>query len=142
MLLNYQAKKRKISLTALIDVVFILLMFFMLTTQFIQWQSIPLELPEAENTQAHSNQPNIALLLNNQGYIQVLNEQQTTHNAEDFKHFSEFTERDLPVLLSAENLKLHPTADTHVKTLIEAFDHFKAIGLEIEIGAHVAEVTP
>ncbi|MBQ0782542.1 MAG: biopolymer transporter ExbD [Thalassolituus oleivorans] len=38
-------RARPISLTALIDVVFILLMFFMLTSSFSQWQMLDLTIP-------------------------------------------------------------------------------------------------
>ncbi|GAA6135897.1 hypothetical protein NBRC116188_26870 [Oceaniserpentilla sp. 4NH20-0058] len=38
-------RAKPISLTALIDVVFILLMFFMLTSSFSQWQMLDLNLP-------------------------------------------------------------------------------------------------
>ncbi|MAM86797.1 ExbD/TolR family protein [Allohahella sp. A8] len=41
-LLPLRARKR-ISLTALIDVVFILLMFFMLTSTFSKWSAVPLK---------------------------------------------------------------------------------------------------
>ena len=40
--------RSRISLTALIDVVFILLLFFMLTTQFTRWRS--LDVPMAQET--------------------------------------------------------------------------------------------
>ena len=40
-------RRRAISLTALIDVVFILLLFFMLTSTFTHWKAIELEAPQA-----------------------------------------------------------------------------------------------
>lgn len=40
-------RHRAISLTALIDVVFILLLFFMLTSTFTRWKAIDLEAPQA-----------------------------------------------------------------------------------------------
>ena len=43
----YARRAKPISLTALIDVVFILLMFFMLTSSFSQWQMLDLKLPSA-----------------------------------------------------------------------------------------------
>lgn len=43
----YRRSPRRIGLTPLIDVVFILLMFFMLTSSFIQWQQIELKTPRA-----------------------------------------------------------------------------------------------
>lgn len=42
--------KKTISLTALIDVVFILLMFFMLTSTFITWHSVTLQTSAAGST--------------------------------------------------------------------------------------------
>ena len=44
MLLNPPKRKVGISLTPLIDVVFILLLFFMLTSQFIEWRSLDLSI--------------------------------------------------------------------------------------------------
>jgi biopolymer transport protein ExbD len=45
--LEVARRRSAISLTALIDVVFILLLFFMLASQFVRWQS--LDLPLAQN---------------------------------------------------------------------------------------------
>ena len=47
--LIFQPRRRRISLTALIDVVFILLMFFMLTSTFSQWRAIELQAPVASD---------------------------------------------------------------------------------------------
>jgi biopolymer transport protein ExbD len=49
MLLDLEAPKRRvsISLTPLIDVVFILLLFFMLSSSFIQWRSITVSAPSS-----------------------------------------------------------------------------------------------
>jgi biopolymer transport protein ExbD len=44
--------RRTISLTALIDVVFILLMFFMLTSSFTRWSEIAIESPAVAATPA------------------------------------------------------------------------------------------
>lgn len=52
MLANPQTRRRNlISLTPLIDVVFILLVFFMLASNFLEWRSINLE-PPAKSTGA------------------------------------------------------------------------------------------
>lgn len=45
---------KKISLTALIDVVFILLMFFMLTSSFSQWRTVDLAAPATATVIANS----------------------------------------------------------------------------------------
>ncbi len=39
-----------LNLTPLIDIVFLLLVFFMLTAHFIEDQAIPIDLPEAQNS--------------------------------------------------------------------------------------------
>lgn len=55
MLANPQPRRRNlISLTPLIDVVFILLIFFMLASNFLEWRSINLNSP-AESTGRGSN---------------------------------------------------------------------------------------
>lgn len=42
---GYQSKRRWLSLTSLIDVVFLLLIFFMLTTSFSQQRKLSLDIP-------------------------------------------------------------------------------------------------
>ncbi len=53
------AKKRSlvINLTSLIDVLFLLLIFFMVTTTFISQPAIQLQLPEAEHAQTVRQSP-------------------------------------------------------------------------------------
>lgn len=43
-------RRRQISLTPLIDVVFILLLFFMLTSSFVQWRSMELHVSASAST--------------------------------------------------------------------------------------------
>ena len=45
-----RSRKRLISLTPLIDVVFILLIFFMLASNYLQWRSIELNTPTVSTT--------------------------------------------------------------------------------------------
>lgn len=45
----YQPRRKKIGLTALIDVVFILLLFFMLTSSFSQWRAVDIDMPVASS---------------------------------------------------------------------------------------------
>lgn len=56
--------RRRISLTPLIDVVFILLMFFMLTASFNQWRALPLLAPVAGEP-AVDNKPRQLVLADN-----------------------------------------------------------------------------
>lgn len=68
-----QARKgKKISLTALIDVVFILLMFFMLTSTFSQWKALPL--PAAKASSVSSDELPALILVYSNSDIRVLND--------------------------------------------------------------------
>ncbi|OUR74405.1 biopolymer transporter TolR [Methylophaga sp. 41_12_T18] len=49
--INHAQRRKAISLTPLIDVVFILLLFFMLTSTFTQWQQINLLTPAESDNQ-------------------------------------------------------------------------------------------
>ncbi|MBL4822153.1 MAG: biopolymer transporter ExbD [Colwellia sp.] len=56
--------KKSISLTALIDVVFILLMFFMLTSTFIKWRKVELQTAAAgDNVVNEQEQPEPQLII-------------------------------------------------------------------------------
>jgi len=63
-------RSKKISLTALIDVVFILLMFFMLTSSFTHWQS--LSLPSASASTTTQDGPPALVLVYASNDIRVL----------------------------------------------------------------------
>lgn len=72
-----------VDLTSLIDVVFLLLIFFMVTTTFDKNAELKIELPTASNTAASSNQDKLELLIDGQGryYVngrEVLNNQPET----------------------------------------------------------------
>ena len=49
--------KRKVSLTPLIDVVFILLLFFMLASSFIEWREIDLNVASNKSSVLQDNPP-------------------------------------------------------------------------------------
>lgn len=53
-----ETKKRKITvnLTSLIDVLFILIIFFSVSSTFLEQPGIELKLPEAESSEAHTTQ--------------------------------------------------------------------------------------
>ncbi|MDO6805130.1 biopolymer transporter ExbD, partial [Wenyingzhuangia sp. 1_MG-2023] len=60
-------RARPISLTALIDVVFILLMFFMLTSSFTQWLTMPLASQSASSEPAETEELPQLLVLHQDG---------------------------------------------------------------------------
>ncbi len=73
MLLDVGATRKpaKISLTPLIDVVFILLLFFMLTSNFMQWRQMDLPIPTASEQPAEKPEVVTVRLLSNAGDVQI-----------------------------------------------------------------------
>jgi biopolymer transport protein ExbD len=68
--MNFSRKKRQpleITLTPMIDVVFLLLIFFMVTTTFNQQSSIKISLPEAQGEETLPNEKIIMLTINADG---------------------------------------------------------------------------
>lgn len=66
----------EISLTGLIDVVFLLLIFFMVSTTFEHQTVLKVDLPEAKNVSAPEDQPNSFELVIDQDGLYYLNDRQ------------------------------------------------------------------
>lgn len=59
------------NLTPLIDIVFLLLVFFMLTAHFVRDEGIPIELPEAESAATLDDQKRVELTIDGSGDIRL-----------------------------------------------------------------------
>ena len=65
-------RNRKIpSLTPLIDIVFLLLVFFMLTAHFVKDEALDISLPEAESATTLDNDDALEIVLDKQGHILI-----------------------------------------------------------------------
>ncbi|MCW8899629.1 MAG: biopolymer transporter ExbD [Gammaproteobacteria bacterium] len=65
-------RNRKIpSLTPLIDIVFLLLVFFMLTAHFVKDEALDISLPEADSSTAIEDEGALEIVLDNQGHILI-----------------------------------------------------------------------
>ena len=65
-------RNRKIpSLTPLIDIVFLLLVFFMLTAHFVKDQVLDITLPEADSATTLENEEALEIVLDNRGHILI-----------------------------------------------------------------------
>lgn len=62
-----------VNLTPMIDVVFLLLLFFMVSTSFIRESSLKVDLPEATGQQLVEEQPPIDIVINAEGHF-IINE--------------------------------------------------------------------
>ncbi len=122
MLLNLATttRRRAVSLTPLIDVVFILLLFFMLSSSFIQHRQI--NLPMASATESEAQEIIRIQLLDNQGLIQVAGK---TLNSEQEAELAQ-------LLIQAEGSAFALSAKPNVSTqaLIRLLDQLHRAGAD------------
>lgn len=105
--------KPELNMAPLIDVVFLLLIFFMLTSSMIQIESINLDLPSA-NSAVSLNEKLINISITRQD-VYYLNKQKISESGLKDKLLFAFKENaDKPVILSVEKTA---TAEAMVKTM-------------------------
>ncbi len=78
--MSFRRKKRdelRVELTPMIDVVFLLLIFFMISTTFIETPGISIKLPEASTSIAEKEPEEIKVYLSKDGEIYLEEEQVT-----------------------------------------------------------------
>ena len=66
---NNRRGKTEVSLTPLVDIVFILLIFFLITSTFVQNPGIEVELPKATSTSAKVESDNIIMAVTKDGVV-------------------------------------------------------------------------
>lgn len=57
------------NLTPLIDIVFLLLVFFMLTSHFVRYEAMNIDLPVAESGKASNEKAQLEVVINAKGYL-------------------------------------------------------------------------
>ena len=118
-LLLPQRRKQSISLTALIDVVFILLMFFMLTSSFTKFSAVEMQSSLAASVLSDSKPQLLRLSVDGQlSYAQVALGDSATLT--DVALSSEF-DASLPTVLQ-------PAAETQVQVIVDALSRMKVLG--------------
>ncbi|HLS99486.1 MAG: biopolymer transporter ExbD [Porticoccaceae bacterium] len=123
-------RRRTLGLTALIDVVFILLMFFMLTSSFTRERQFDLSAPVA-SAAAPATAPR-QLLLGADGALQPV-------DGEIFPDDAAIRAN----LAADEPLILRPAPDASVQTLVSALARLKALGFDrLSLGNPLAPPEP
>lgn len=112
----YAARRRAVSLTALIDVVFILLMFFMLTSTFSRWKAVDFHFPVA-GPERSPQQPQ-AMILHANGALSL-----------NGRPFSVSPPGDSGGLDSTRPVVVFPEAETRLQIIISAFEQLQAAGI-------------
>ena len=130
----YRPRRHSIGLTALIDVIFILLLFFMLTSTFTRWRAVDLQVPDAGARE--STQPPQIILLDEAGGMKL-------HGSIfSVAHYGALTTDDLPEFDSERPLAILPEGDTSVQIIIAAIESLKEIGLaQVVLGNSLPEKT-
>ncbi|WP_369857161.1 ExbD/TolR family protein [Candidatus Thalassolituus haligoni] len=103
-------RARPISLTALIDVVFILLMFFMLTSSFSQWLTLPLASQSAVTTNSRSDELPQLLVLHHDGSVTLAQDKPARFDA---------LEQAIGQIDHSSKLVVLPEADIQVQRIVE-----------------------
>lgn len=112
--MKFQRKKREnvdITLISMIDVLFVLLLFFMVSTTFNQHTELKVKLPEAEGVEAEQLPKTVSLVIDADGIYslmgddglphQLINQQRAGLKQELSKHAAEA--KDLPFVINADD---------------------------------------
>lgn len=84
--MKFQRKKREnvdITLISMIDVLFVLLLFFMVSTSFNQHTEVNIKLPEAEGTAAEENPKTVSLMIDADGIYSLVGDDGLPHQLID-----------------------------------------------------------
>lgn len=116
--MNLRPKKLEepdINLTSLIDVVFLMLIFFMVSTTFEKESSVKVDLPKASSSEAAVEEQIVEITVNAQGEYfinraSVLNRQPETLKAAIIKHAG--ADRDKPFIIRADAQAPHQSVVT------------------------------
>ncbi len=136
--MNLQPNKRvapELNLTPLIDVVFLLLIFFMVSTTFERESQITIELPEAAGEEMSVEKRVLDITVDRQGRFfvnqqEVINTQVATLKIAISKAIGE--DRDIPVLINAD-------AKSPYQSVMSVMDAASQLGLvNMTFAAHKA----
>jgi biopolymer transport protein ExbD len=119
-----QDEEVSINLTPLIDVVFLLLIFFMVSTTFDTTSELKIRLPEASQTQTSEAVRKINLLIDAKGNFYVNSRELTNNRSATLRAALErvMDDRKLPVVIQSD-------AASPVQSLVTAMDVVGQLGL-------------
>ena len=126
--MNFQSRMEQeevsINLTPLIDVVFLLLIFFMVSTTFDTTSQLKIKLPEASESESESVARSINLLIDAKGQFYVNSRELTNNRSETLRAALERSmgERKLPIIIQSD-------AASPVQSLVTAMDVVGQLGL-------------
>lgn len=125
MLRTKRDKDLEVNITPLIDVVFLLLIFFMVSTTFQRESEITIELPESSGDVAESNKKVIEVSIDNQGRYFVNQRRLKNTDLKTLKKAISITQGDTKepkLIISADKMTPH-------QAVVKAMDAARQLGL-------------
>ena len=119
-----------INLTPLIDVVFILLIFFLLTTTFRSTAGLDVDLPSASSAQTTQNENQIILTLNSAGELFLNGQKKSQSIAISELNKIKQQQKDLFIILQADQIVPHGEVVRILDELRKSGLHKIAIGTQ------------
>lgn len=127
-----QSQKLSISLTPLIDVVFILLLFFMLSSKFVHWDSVTLA--QSSQDKQSTKPTRILHLINNQGELMFGSpQQQVLLSSNSRKMPTDAAQLTLQQWIAEEPETLYllsAESGVHTQALLDSLHRLKQIGVK------------
>ena len=133
--MNFQRKKKErleLSMTPMIDVVFLLLIFFMVTTTFNRQTEVKVKLPEADGEEAELYPKMVTLTIDADGTYYLTGDDDMPHELvnqtkdalkQELLKFAEHS-KDLPFIINADGKTPHQAVITALQCASEAgFSH-------------------
>ena len=122
-LLTKKKKNIEINVAPLIDIVFLLLIFFMLTSEFTDFKTIDMISPNQSNTSIQKNDPPIIINLSEDGLVEI---DKTEIKLEDLSETIQMK------LLNSKNNKIIISTlnETKINNLIIVVDTIRNLGIE------------
>ncbi|MFC3193629.1 ExbD/TolR family protein [Marinicella sediminis] len=123
---NPENDQRKLNLTPLIDVVFLLLIFFMVSTTFEKQAKLKIELPEASQQPTTTTAEELIISISEKGVFFVNNNELVNAQTKTLRNaLQKITgdERDMPVIIRADANVAH-------KHVVMAMDVLGGMGFE------------
>jgi biopolymer transport protein ExbD len=125
MLRTNRDRDLEVNITPLIDVVFLLLIFFMVSTTFQRESEITIELPESSGEVAESEKKVIEISIDNQGHYFVNQRRVKDTDIKTLKQAITLTRGDLKepkLIISADKMTPH-------QAVVRAMDAARQLGL-------------
>ncbi|WP_371188234.1 ExbD/TolR family protein [Thalassotalea maritima] len=116
-----------VDMTPMLDIVFIMLIFFIVTTSFVKEQGLDLQRPESAQKKSDNKNPSILIKVDSVGTITINNR---VTDVERISANLEFLLADI----SVSNILLTADEDTKHETIVAIMDQIKDIdGLRVSV---------